>query len=754
MKNRLLLSAILAVSMLFNAVFAADYLAPSRTNPGGFSSNEVPQLIVIGSDDNASASAMRWMTGELASRTNKDGSALRMSYYSNTAYWQGNSQLVEAHKEAYAAKHELANHTVDHPYCIEHETAWDPTTPVKKWWTTNDLVTQQIQPVMDALVSQIGVSLDEIYGFRTPFLGFSDNTFEAIYEVGIIYDCSIGEGGSAGNYYWPYTLDSEPPGLPNWWTSQPLHNVTLSTYEGLWELPAYNFVGPSGPIGGLDYNMWAATNSGGHALNKQQSIDALKNTLDAMYNGNRTPFTVGVHSQMYEGTESDFPNITAEADRKAVFTAFLDYAITFENAWFVSGAQAINYMRRPVRAADFNPDDYLPENFNNDGTTYTLTVENGSGDGDFIEGAVKTISADAAPSGKEFDKWIGDVDGVADVNSAITTITIGTANVTVTATYKDENTSGVILDDYANAYGDGDDQTYLGAAYGTSLYNQDSCFMGGGYYYVYADDSGSLITAGDGSTKIDDKNAAEMVENGALHAHIKTAASTEQYPYAAIEVPLIGEGDKYYDLSNMTALAVKAKGSGKINLSFTTKDVVDLGEGWGYYGVEITLGDNYETHVIPVSDLLPGSGSAADTSGWKWDHGKSEVSFFSINSVSGDAEVHIDEIVLRGMSYSDLFSGYTEPVETGITFNKANNSLPVSFSTFSKGGNTILKYNINKATKVDVKIFDLRGKLISKFSENRNIGVFQKSLNLSSGVYSVSIKTDSGVSKTMFTVAK
>ncbi|MBD3239233.1 MAG: hypothetical protein GF331_01505 [Chitinivibrionales bacterium] len=68
---------------------------------------------------------------------------------------------------------------------------------------------------------------------------------------------------------------------------------------------------------------------------------------------------------------------------------------------------------------------------------YTLTVENGSGDGSYASGATVTISANNPPSGKQFDRWTGDVANVANVNNATTTITMPAANATVTATYKD-----------------------------------------------------------------------------------------------------------------------------------------------------------------------------------------------------------------------------------------------------------------------------------------------------------------------------
>lgn len=69
--------------------------------------------------------------------------------------------------------------------------------------------------------------------------------------------------------------------------------------------------------------------------------------------------------------------------------------------------------------------------------TYTLVVNNGSGDGDYEAGEVVNISADAAPSGQQFAAWTGDVSGVENVNSSNTTFTMSAAAATITATYED-----------------------------------------------------------------------------------------------------------------------------------------------------------------------------------------------------------------------------------------------------------------------------------------------------------------------------
>lgn len=73
-----------------------------------------------------------------------------------------------------------------------------------------------------------------------------------------------------------------------------------------------------------------------------------------------------------------------------------------------------------------------------DGTiSFVLTVESGSGSGEYEEGDEVTIKANSPSSGKEFDKWTGDVGNVDDVNSSSTVITMPGEDATVTATYKD-----------------------------------------------------------------------------------------------------------------------------------------------------------------------------------------------------------------------------------------------------------------------------------------------------------------------------
>ena len=92
-------------------------------------------------------------------------------------------------------------------------------------------------------------------------------------------------------------------------------------------------------------------------------------------------------------------------------------------------------------------DTYVPP------TTYAVSVANGTGSASHEAGQTVTITADAAPEGKVFDKWTTTTAGVtfADANSATTTFVMPAGAVSVTATYKDAPVDDVTdVDDTAH----------------------------------------------------------------------------------------------------------------------------------------------------------------------------------------------------------------------------------------------------------------------------------------------------------------
>jgi hypothetical protein len=83
---------------------------------------------------------------------------------------------------------------------------------------------------------------------------------------------------------------------------------------------------------------------------------------------------------------------------------------------------------------------------------HRLTVINGSGTGDYETGTVVPITGNRPSSGQIFDKWTGDVSGVANIHERSTSFTMGTTDATITATYTTPNAIEGVEDNRIEIY--------------------------------------------------------------------------------------------------------------------------------------------------------------------------------------------------------------------------------------------------------------------------------------------------------------
>ena len=131
--------------------------------------------------------------------------------------------------------------------------------------------------------------------------------------------------------------------------------------------------------------------------------------------------------------------ITADAKEGFVFDKWTAEGITLTSEQLSSPTITITVGANSITLTATYTEVVVP------GQKYKVTVENGSADGDeFKMGQVVTITADTAPEGKEFDKWVvvyGDVT-IANINNAKTTFIMPSKDVEVKATYKDKVPSG------------------------------------------------------------------------------------------------------------------------------------------------------------------------------------------------------------------------------------------------------------------------------------------------------------------------
>ena len=350
-----------------------------------------PQFVVLMSDDNPLADGVRWMRGVVEGGSNADGSSMFMSFYSNTDHPeitnpQMGDSMLGALRGAYKAGHEIGNHTSTHFDCVEDGEIGENGAVALKRASKED-ISAEIKRVEEVLTAS-GIPIEHQFGFRTPYLRYSDSTFRAMAEAGFLYDCSISAASSkvAGSFYWPYTLDiipgkqelDENGNLPpdnnakvnSWGKENP-----VGEHKGLWELPAINFevhpddfgyvegvyrrnygddCGFNGYVTGFDWNMWHDAE-----LDAEQTVRSLMHTLYRNLGGNRAPFTVGVHSQYYFTQRgNDFPKIL-QNKRRDSFEEFVGRASRLKDVFFVSADMVIRWMQNPVSAEEYRPEDYV-----------------------------------------------------------------------------------------------------------------------------------------------------------------------------------------------------------------------------------------------------------------------------------------------------------------------------------------------------------------------------------------------------------
>lgn len=364
-------------------------LLPSPLPPQDLPVEQVPLFVTMGFDDNAHSGfvdaerseGMRWASEFFASLKNPEGTGQKETYdgdsgscsfYHASKYIRGESdepsELVRrSWYEAHLAGHETGCHTRSH----SHGDSFDSKTWAKEM---SDCIADLTLPWSEKVGEYgLGITREQIPGFRTPFLEYSDSTFEAAKEMGFRYDCSIEEGGQDGhdgtNYLWPYTLDAGSPG--NVVTFEDGEAPLIEPVPGLWEVPCHMLVCPpdeecekygietgfrdrmeqlnpdffkaeDGKITGLDYNCLAMFN-----MNKKEWLAVLKYTFDLRVKGNRAPFTFGGHTDVYADGYDICPNISI-AERREAIEEFFRHVLTYPMVRVVSVDKILDWMENPV----------------------------------------------------------------------------------------------------------------------------------------------------------------------------------------------------------------------------------------------------------------------------------------------------------------------------------------------------------------------------------------------------------------------
>ena len=183
--------------------------------------------------------------------------------------------------------------------------------------------------------------------------------------------------------------------------------------------------------------------------------------------------------------------------------------------------------------------------------------------------------------------------------------------------------SEAVLDDFLDAYGDEPEQNALGAAKGVIENGKGKAYLGEGYWFAYDDGKTSTILNGAGMA-VGSSNFGDAIDTATKCLHIKmTREDTSTSSYVGFGCNLVKE-KTYVDLSKMTAFTISAKGTGSTRVNFITKDYVDEGEDWGYYGADIDLTSGDFTNISK-------SMSAIEPAEWSYGY-KEDLTFAASGS--------------------------------------------------------------------------------------------------------------------------
>jgi peptidoglycan/xylan/chitin deacetylase (PgdA/CDA1 family) len=356
-----------------------------------------PQFVCVASDDNGYSGlpgsphdgGLHYFTALFASLRNPagkgeprtfDGATPHFTFFVNTryilpdvpnphsgGYGVGDDPVLvkRAWREAFEHGHEIGVHTHSHPHGRPFTVAqWEA-----EMQRTIDILTQPWDaaetPGHPNPAAGLGVPRPALIGFRAPFIEPSDNGMSAAVKIGLVYDSSIEEGPELGphpgEFPWPYTLEM---GIP-------AQNPPIGPHPGFWEIPLGNYVVPpdgecgrygipaglraslktrqdyfqveNGEITGMDWNLWNQ-----YAMTPAEFLATLKYTLDLHLAGNRSPMTVGLHSEIYTIKQDGKTAPDLIRARRAAVEAFLAYALSKPEVRLADHRELLTWLANPV----------------------------------------------------------------------------------------------------------------------------------------------------------------------------------------------------------------------------------------------------------------------------------------------------------------------------------------------------------------------------------------------------------------------
>ncbi|HYE57987.1 MAG TPA: polysaccharide deacetylase family protein [Rhodothermales bacterium] len=314
----------------------ADSRCASTDIPGGMAASQAPQFMLITFDDCMTTETEALIRSVLTpDLRNPDGRPIPSTYFLSLEGCPGSGGESEQAivKQRYRAGDEIAIHTRTH--------TTGTTTTYAKW-------IEEISYVKGYL-EWLGLGPDAGRGFRAPFLATNKAMYQALDDLGFLYDSSVYESpfyspisDGIDKFIWPFTYDtwsaSAPAQLCAGWT----YNNTCpgQAHAGLWQVPLYYYV--AGTESNPTY--YGTMDIGDPAYSGYSQIllgTTLKNIfqthLNARLTGSRAPLTLYFHAHNFGHTQ-----------RAGAYRQFIASTLARGDVWAVTMQGLLEWMKAPV----------------------------------------------------------------------------------------------------------------------------------------------------------------------------------------------------------------------------------------------------------------------------------------------------------------------------------------------------------------------------------------------------------------------
>jgi len=232
-------------------------------------------------------------------------------------------------KHLYNAGHEMASHSVNHT-STEDEA---------------DDVAAEIYGQKKIISEKAGVPLEEIHGFRSPYLDLygegGDVQFDVISKYNMSWDSSITnvEIFAGRKPLWPFTMD-----FPIEMDRCPMGECPLKGHPGVFEVPINGWIGSNGfSCGMIDA---CSINGAEFTGTTNDFYTFFKSNFELFYK-ERVPMHMFTHAAMFIKSPTALQGLKV----------FMREVLAKDNVWFVTPTQVIDWMKNPQTNAQMLADD-------------------------------------------------------------------------------------------------------------------------------------------------------------------------------------------------------------------------------------------------------------------------------------------------------------------------------------------------------------------------------------------------------------